>query len=385
MDCAEQFASEWQRLKEMREQLVRETDRLAKKRASLSQEPEMLKLLQEKRELKKEVPDLNLDVRVHSCDIEGRRNNLEKRRRATTDERVQRELATKLKNHRNRLARLEELKVPEVILEKGRRLIFEVEGPIEDVETLYRQMDVESWQKQQQAQLTLEETLERISTIDGHYRSTKHCFEEAIREIQRMIEEHHAKEIEWATRSRGHLEWMLEHEPSRKDDIVRRYMTRFPADTLVDLFPPPPTPALTPQKPGGKKRHARPDVSPPLVAKKPGADLSPWRFWVTFNANDEGQELSQEKEQFLADLRTAFEAVACSTSLVALVYDKLMAVAGMEVPQRQTIKKLAYGERLTGWKIIRVSRQYRLFLSVDEERRYIRFLPCQRKKAYSGH
>ena len=386
MDTAEEsFASEWQYFKEARQVLREEADQLSLKLASLTQDPAMKALLEEKRRIKNELSDMAMEVRVYEEEIRERSEKLERRRRALTDGRLREELEERLKKRLARLASLEELRAPEVILNGSRELVFDLGMSIEELERHYLQMNAESRLKQQESQSRRDQALRRITFIDSHYRQTKHNLENAIREIEERRQEHRAREVEWATSSRAHLEWMLEQEPSYKGDIVPRYKTRYPEDHLLDLFPALSVALIAPQGSKSKKRRERvgtllsPGIANTLVV------LPVWRFWVTFSESDEGEELSQEREPFMARLQVVLERAGFPSLSVVLVYNKLQAVIGMTVVQRQMIKKLTKGEEPNGWKIVRAGRRHRLFLLVDEQRRFIRFLPRQRKKAYSQH
>lgn len=384
MNATELFASEWQSLNEKRQQLVSEVGQLKRKLNSLTTELEMSQLFEEKVQLRKKVPGLRDRVKFHKNESQHRQGFLERLRLALTDKQIQQELATQLKNRRNRLARLKKLAAPNVVLENAKRMVFEIEAPIKEVEKLYRQIDAEEEQMQQVTQRVLDETLTRIATIDEYYQKTRQYLEGAISKAEQNRRQCRINEIEWATQSRNHLEWMLKHEPSYKDDVFRRYKERFKTDSLTDLFPPILTPTPIIQKTNGKKRRSCASPLSPVVAEVVSAAPQPWRFWVTFNTNDLGQELPQERDQFLSTLQSALGKANYYSLGVGLVYDKLMKVSRMSMQQRQEMNKVVEAEPL-GWKILRAGKKHRLFLLIDEEGRHIRFLPCQRKKSYSQH
>jgi hypothetical protein len=91
------------------------------------------------------------------------------------------------------------------------------------VQKLYQRMDEEEEEELQKAQQVFDEALNRIATIEDHYRQSRHCLEQALKEAEQKRSQCRAEEVEWGTQSRVHLEWMLEHEPSYKDYVVRRY------------------------------------------------------------------------------------------------------------------------------------------------------------------
>ncbi|HLC49579.1 MAG TPA: hypothetical protein VJI96_04325 [Candidatus Andersenbacteria bacterium] len=383
MDSAESFAIEWNRLQEKRQQLASEADQLKRKSNSLTEDPTMKQLLKEKSNLKKGIPQLNMEVKVHKVTIEGNYLALEKLRRAATDETLQQEYAIRLKNRRDRLIRLQENNAPATIVENEKRMIFEIEGPIDQVEELYQQMNAVEEQKQLAAQRELEETLERIWSIEEHYLQTKNCLEVAIRDLEQKRIGCRAEEIEWATQTRSHLDWMLEHEPSYKDDVIRRYRARFPSDNLpIIVSRSTSTPVQVQNRPKiRQKRNGLPISAPPEVASP---IVKTWRLFVTFNAGEQGTELPQEQKLFLSSLQSILHRAAYHNLDVRLAHNKLMVVTRMTTQQRQKMQRVVEAE-LPGWKILRLGKKHLLFLLIDESERHIRFLPCPRKNSHSHY
>ncbi|MGD1002955.1 MAG: hypothetical protein ABR884_00045 [Minisyncoccia bacterium] len=387
MDTAEQFLPEWERLLHERQRLMGEAEQLRRKLSSLPQELEMKKLLEEKQKLKDEAARLGSTIHFHKEDIEAtseRHQRTLKRRRALTDLGTQQGIARQLGERRKRLATLEKLGAPEYIRGQEKRMVFELEAPIEEVGKLYQQMEAEAESEQRERQRAFDEVNESIKKLEEHYRQVRHCLEDALRQAEGKVLEHRTNQVEWSTQSRGHLEWVLKHGPSYKDDIVRRYQVRFPTDNLIDLFPP--SPALDHTQVGnGKRRRMRSRVSVASVEERAVVPMPAWRFWLTFNENEEGQELPTEKEKFLACLQTALERAAYPNLPTAKVYSQLMMVTRLKTAQRQQIKRVMIDQEMLGWKIVRAGREHRLFLLIDEEKRHLRFLPRQRKVSYSEH
>jgi hypothetical protein len=384
MIATELFASEWRILQEKRQQLVSDSEELKRRLISVTSEPEMKKLLEEKDRIKKEIPEIRKEIERHGMVILGRQNFLDRRRKAVTDKRLQKEFTERLRTYQQRLPKLEKLDAPRAILENERRMIFELEAPIEEVEKSFRKSNAEEEQKQKEAERVLNDALARIAMIRDHYRQTVKSLEVAIRETEQRRQQYCAEEIEWGTQSRVHLEWMLKNQSSYKDDLIRRYKVRFPTDNLLDLFPPLPISTPIASKSNGKKRRSKPLASLSPVAEDIPVTHQAWRFWVTFNANDTGQELSVEKDSFLGILQSALDKATYFSLDVRLAYDKLLAVTKMSKQQRQEMNKIVRGE-LLGWKILRLGKKHRFFLLIDEDKRHIRFLPRQRKKSYSHH
>ncbi len=383
MNTAELFASEWQSLREQRQQLLNEADQLKRRLNNHPAEPSIGQLLEEKNQLKKKAVELKNEVEIYKSAIQGRLYALERRRRAVTDKRILQELATILENSRKRLRSYIKSGNLGFLLENQRRMIWEIEAPIAEVQIFYQQENAEEEQKQQAAQRVLDETLEHIAAIEEHYCQTKKCLEEAVRETERRRQQLHEDSLQWATQDRDHLQWTLDHEPSYRDDVIHSYRTKFPLDTLADLLPPPtPRPVQVQNLPKARRKKNR--SSPPATPKTTSSEPQSWRFFVTFNADDPGSELPQEHDQFLSNLKSALHKAAYHNLDVQLVYDKLLAVTHMSTQQRQEMNKVVDIEPL-GWKILRVGMKHRLFLSIDEDRCVIRFLPRPRKKSYAQH
>lgn len=384
MDTVELFASQWQSFKQKWQQIVCEAEKLRRKLNFLTVEPTIKELLERKEKLKKKVPKLKKEVEMHEGNISRKFYALKYRQEAMTSRKTQQELAEKLKKGKNRLAHLERSGASETIIGNEREMIWELEGPINEVEEFYKEKNKNDEQKLKAAQQVLDETLAYITAIEEYYRQTKKYLKEEVRKMERMRDQCRVDGLEWATQSRDHLEWMLEHEPSYKEAVVSRYKTRFPADNLSDLFGPVSVSSSAPPKANNKRRRSKPNCSCPSVAKTVPIILQPWRFWVTFNPNNPGQELPQEKSQFLEMLQSILNQLPCQNLNAGLVLNKLILVCKMSIPQRHKIKQVREGKFL-GWKILRAGGEYRLFLMINEKERYVRFFPCQRKKSYSNY
>lgn len=383
MDHAEQFASEWQSLQEQRQQLIAEGDRLKRTLNNLPDEPSIALLLEEMSQLKEKVKELEGKSDLHQGEIRHMQNILQRRRQAITDKHLQQELGIRLTNRRERLAELERVGAPKVIQENERRLIWEVEAPIAELEQRFREQIAEEERKRRVVAQVLQETLDRIAAIEGHYRQTKRQLREAIQETERRRQQLYEDSVQWAVQDRHHLQWTLEREASCRDDVIRRYRTKFPTDTLSDLLPSPTT-QLVQARSFPKARRKRKDVALPATPPATALTAKTWRFFITFNEEDQGDELSGEEALFLSDLQEVLRKAAYHSLNVQIVYNKLLAVTRMTVQQRQEMDKVVEAQP-AGWKILRLGRKHRVFLSIDEDTCQVRFMPRLRKKSYSQH
>ncbi len=373
METTELFDSQWQVLVKKRQQLLDEAKDCKQRLNLLTEEPTMRQLLEDKTRLKKIIPKIKNEVE-HKNAIQGRQQ-------------IQQELA----NRKYRLVHLENFKTFEIIVNLNdefdlkERMIFKIESSLPEVDKLYQWINIKEEKNQKSPQQILDETIDYIANIEEYYRQTKHCLKVKIHEIEQKRCQCRTDEVEWATQNRSYLEWMLKHESSYRDDIVCRYRVRFPIDNLSDLFPLSPTFVPNIQKTKSKKRHSQSSSLELVVAEIAPSVQQLWMFCVTFNASELGQELPQERDQFLINLQSALNGENYRNLNIEIVYDKLMAFVGMSVYQRHKIKKIDDGSELQGWTILRTGKRHRLFLSINEKKRHIRFLPCPRRKCYSQH
>jgi len=385
MSASELFASQWQALQLQRQKLVQEAGQLKRSLYSLSSEPDMQQLLEEKDQLKKIIPELKNSISLCQGFIDGHRNKLAYRRKALTDKRAKRKLDTLIKENCEKIANLEEGQFSNSALEDVKLEMRLLQAPLEEAEEICSKFIARERQLQEVAQQMLGHALDRVATIEEHYRDTKKCLKEAIVAAQQQLQNHHLEEISWAARDRQRLEWMLENQPTFKHEVIRRYRARFPQDDISDLILPPPVSAPNPKKAKKKKRHAKP-ANQESESTSASLSQSPptWKFHLTFSENDPGRELPQAKNDFLRVLQSALNNNNYHGIKVKLVYKKLMLVCGMSIQERQTMKEIKKIE-LAGWKILKVTTRDRLFLSINEEQRIIRFLPCKRKESYNQH
>jgi len=377
MSESELLASQWRILKEGEQELIDEVEKHKRKLNSLMEE-----LATKKELLQRNIPELREAVETHKDAISSRCRFLERRRLAGTHRGEKKEFARMLRNQKKQLVRLQNSNAPEEILERSKRMIFEIEAPINELEVLYHWMEVEDRKRQQAAQQILDDKLDRIGAIEEHYRQTKQYLQEAVCESEQRRKQFRSERVQWAAKTRTHLEWILKNEPLYKEDAVCQYRENFPADNLSNLFPPTSAPVQATYRVGDKKRHAQPSFCPSPVAEAvPVARMQAWKFWVTFNPDEVGRELPQEKHKFLSILQSVLAREDYHDIKPGIVYDKLRAVSKMTLQQRQKIKTIRDSEPL-GWKILKVGRGHRLFLLIDEEGRHIRFIPRQRKKSY---
>ena len=119
MDTAEPFASQWQNLKEKRQQIIDKTDQLKRKLGSLLTEPAMRQLIEEKAQIKEKIPELSDKVEMHKSKIENKLYFIKRRRRAVSDKRIQQEFSALVNKYRYRMERLKKLGAPEIIHQAG--------------------------------------------------------------------------------------------------------------------------------------------------------------------------------------------------------------------------------------------------------------------------
>lgn len=357
MDTVQRLANEWQRLYEERQQLLTEEGAIRRKLNSLCAEEEIQQLLTEKTNLKKlSLPHLRTEAEQYERGMQ----EVPRWRQAMTPK----EFAERLQMRRNQLVQLTECKAPDSLLEQQRRLIWELEAPIAEVEAVYRA-------KAENVQQKICAVMDRIAVIEHSYRERQKQYESLIREIEDRRRAAHLEYLTWATQSREHLEWILQRDPLYKEDFLRRYQQRFPTDDVRALLQPP-----TKKVAGVHRRKQR--KSPTVTTSAcTTTDVSRgWRFFLTFRMEDAGQELHSSR-----DLASALEKAAYRNLDARMVFEKLTMVTLMPKHERQNMKQVTRAEP-RDWKILRAGKAHRLFLLIDEEKHEIRFIPCPRRESY---
>jgi hypothetical protein len=381
MSVTDSFVAAWDALKQERQRLIDDVARIRSMLSNLRDDRSMRQLLDEKDDLQRRLPDMRGAVEAIAFSGKSVHEALRDRRRALADPRLQAEIARRLQSRRDRLVQLESIRAPASIIARERELIFELEAPIPEVEALFERKQREEVEGQDAARVALDTALQRIASIEAHYRETKRCLEQELQAADARRLAHAGIMMEWATQSAAHLEWIIAQDPMRKSDMLRRFRQRFP-DEDTSAFQDQPMPLMAEKKPDACKRAPQPLSVPPQEAEP--APPEPWTFSVTFRPDDAGKVLPATEQEFVQSLHDAVSNADYRGLDPKLAYEKLMAVAGMAKQHRQEIRKVTDGPWL-GWKVLRVGKKHRLFLAVDEERRNIRFVPQRRKTAYQGH
>lgn len=230
--------------------------------------------------------------------------------------------------------------------------------------------------RQEKQKEELAKVLAEISGIDELYANTKKCLEKRLALAQEEKTEQYEEILRWVAQDRQHLQWIMENESRYKDDAVRLYQEQFPEDKLSDLIENQEKYSPVTQSVRIRKREAKPQ----RFFSAEDANQKEWDFCVCFGLNDKGQKLTQNEEEFLRGLTTAFDKINYRDIDPRLVYENLMWVIELPVHQRQKIREVSHTE-LVGWKIVEIG-SHRLFLSISEAERHIRFIVRPRKDAY---
>lgn len=375
------LAASWTELQEKRRRLLEETESLKCRLHNFEAEPDIPELLAEWNRLEEDISRLQEQAAHHKHIIQEKQDVLKRRRLAQTDSRVRRTQNESITNRRICLAKLERLRAPEQIIRTQQKMIWELEAPIQDVEFAYEQICTVEYIKEKIIRRTVEVAQSHIHEIRTRYRDRKKTLKEALREAMKHKADYPEEEAAWALQSAAHFRWALAHGPMDREWIIRRYRERFPKDDVSDVCP---ALAITQQcmSCSSHSRKWRPSHSASNQnSKKPLDEAQPWRFWVTFKAEDPGRELPADQKQFVRDLQTLLERENYRNIDPQLTHERLLAITLMSRQERKRIKTVRKAKP-RGWKIWRVTREHRLFLKIDEEQRTICFLPCPRKESY---
>jgi len=377
------FASEWQTLQEEGRRLVMEAIQSQRKLDNMTQEPDLRELLEQKSRLRKQTGLINGAITGSTENVGS--VLLECLCLCASDKKEKRFFLTVIKKSQRQLWAMERSGVPQHIIQ-GEKIIQEfvlwaMDAPIDEVKRTFPQQQTRYEQQSLRIDIFLKEANQRIEAIDAHYNRVKACLEQRARETQRLKEIQSLAMLNWATQDHAHLEWVIKNDPSRKTNALLLYQKRFPNDDVSELIPRlPPLPEPNFSRPKARHKNATAAMT---ETSKPDAKASPpWNFFVTFSADEQGQELTQDYDQFLVRLGAVLEKADYFNLDPKIVYNDLIAVTEMTLQQRQTIRKIRKAEPKK-WKIRDIG-EHRLFLFIDEKNRQIRFIPCPRREAYTN-
>lgn len=384
MDQNEILASEWAALQQHRQELADQVARLRIKLINFSSDPEILPLLKQKSELKKKAEKLSLQV-VFFTDFDDRFSHVvEMRRRSCSEKQIKEYIGLWETQLFSRPALLVDTILKEVQEHiKGGGFSQEItpewmmSAPLEELEKAFER----GLKELSEGKLQLREMLESIASIEENYRQSKKCLESAIKEVEKLESQRRSNLIEWATKDRAHVSWVIRHQPAYKEEVLSRYKALFPHESVLEFLP---AAISSPSNNDGiqkPRKRSRSGSGQPLVPIQENKEAKTWKMWVTLAANDVGTELPEDRKQFLAVLQSVLTRADYHSLNVGLVYDKLMALLRMSTQQRQQMDKVLEGN-FEKWKILRLGKKHRIFLLIDEEKCHVRFIPQTRKKSY---
>ncbi len=384
-----EIAEEWRGLGEQRKEFLLTVDTLQRRLLSISSEPEMSDLIREKKKLQQEILAIKDQIGCSEWEIRNTQFVLDQRETALKHPNIQAQLSILLKERQGRLDVLLRLdNVPEVILECAKRIVFELEAPLEELKQHCTERKASFEQELEEARCNLGATMLELERVKRRYSAIQSDLQTAIHVADQNARACRIQQVELGARDHISLEWVLQNDPTFTQDVVRVYRQRFPHDDLSDLFPS--KPSVVTVYSGVQKRPKQSYRQSAVVAPIAQPALPGWRFSVTFSGKEDGQELPDGKKQFLSQLKSILKGRPDLSELsTEKIYHKLKMITGMTVVERQRLKQIV-GEDdglrdLAGWKTVKAEGRFRLFLLIDEEKRNIRFLPKRRRDAYLGH
>ncbi len=128
-------------------------------------------------------------------------------------------------------------------------------------------------------------------------------------------------------------------------------------------------PARRPLRVSNKKT-----AEPEQVAKQTHEETpTPWKFFITFDENEQGHPLPREKGEFIRAARV-FLVEKISQLRPSLLYKKLIRFEQMSVQQRQRLDQI-HGRLFDGWKKEDIGVTYRIICKFDEKNHIVYFSP----------
>lgn len=349
----------------------------------------MVHLLVTKDRIKEKVKEVREEIRCYQNNIEVRSTLIKNGQLVLSRTQTQKEFDRTMENFVRRFERMQEKSVffSKIIIACKEQILRAVEMGMGKMCKLLHKHNEDDMQKIQILEIMLQETLDSIALIEENYRQTKKCLEDTteckIEELELNKKQCRADEVEWGSQDSDHVKWIFEHEPLYRDSVVRRYQEHFPAEKLHDFllrqfFV---SASVETIKVRSKKRRSALDNHVSELTKNASPTPNIWRFWITFNVDDPGQELPQGYEQFLENLQSALHQKSYHDINPRMAYKKILQISRMTTHQRQTIKEVCAGE-FKGWKIRKLGKKRRFFFIANEEKCYITFTLCPRKESY---
>lgn len=315
---------------------------LKRKLLNFSSGPEGKALLRQQQAAQATCHDLQQQLESARNKLASLERLIELRRQAMKNNTQALELAQRQQNRGQRLAKLRQQNTPGVIIQNEERMLWEVTAPITELETYLR---------------VTQETLSQISQEFSRAGSDLAAKQELYRLGKKKVQQDIAAAGE------------------RLREVSQIAVP--PVISATAIIPPTGAP-VTESRRRKKKRHCQ---IMPAHANGVAKEETAWQFLFTEHENNNGIELSSEPEKFASELHEKL-AKEMPARLAKLVYKKLLKVTKLSIQQRQELNKLVDLEPVGGKKI-KVSRQCRLFLGIDEASRKIRFMIMPHSVAYA--
>lgn len=368
------FTFEWQALSEIRGKWTERITELKIKLRNLSTEPDFKSLLREKESLRKRAATLQHDIKKQKEVINIMHQLIIDRKASLTNRTIKQQCDYTTNERRRCVAYLKRENAARERIEKHERLLWELEAPIEEVERVFDQKIPEEEQVLKTLEDAFEHALIRITEIKEAYTRARTQLQEEIGVMEARLPQLKMEELEWATQDIDHLHWALEQNVfNDRNRLIRHYQAKFPDQNVSGLLSRETAAVRPTHHLKGKRRRTRVNIEPSPDGAQ--IDLPPtpdaWRFFITFNPSQLGQELPNECKQFVENLTLILDKADYHSLNAWLVYEKLLLVTGMTVQQRQHLK---LANKPHGWKMLNVSKDYVLFLWIDEKKWHIQFM-----------
>lgn len=283
---------------------------------------------------------------------------------------AQRRIAFIIEAEKNQLKMLETRHVSEKDLTHKRGLIWELEAPISDLEEVARLIQLEA--------LTTQEAINQSKLA---YCRAKKRVEDDLKNLEEQLDVTSKNKFEWAMRDRERLVFFLDHD-TRRAKALRAFQQAHPEQDIKDLQQQwCPTLAATSQtlRVLHQRRSKPSNGDSSQVVQTLVADEKAWQFILVSKCGEE-YPLAENKKRAIDVLSSVLLQCKCSVS-ADRVLQQLNYVASLSVHQRSALQQpVAAG--LAMWKYIRIGRNYRTFLQIDEHARVIRFYVRNRRDAF---
>lgn len=378
METTDHFTDEWNALQKRRRELAEKSEKLKRRINGFPNEkddPEIVRLLQEKNHLKKDVENLQREIHMYQDTVVNRMGMIKNCQLVLVGKQPQSEFNRVRNNFLQLVEKARKGRKP--ISPAGLQFADDMQKSIAmslpQIVTCFELHNAYDQRSKQFNQRIMDELNLHIGQIEENFRQTKKCLRQEDWEVKRKGETHCQKILDWITSDREHLTLALEKDSSYQSAALQHWKKRWPNDTLEG------TPYALNQTPVQQNGHpylGRAKASPsPTSPNQPVINCpKPWGFFIAKRDGSLGPKVSLEISEFSKEMEPYLEHDLGGLKPES-VYKKLIEPITSGAHPRQLDVKPVKSDKFPGWVRLGIAGDYRILLLTEEELRRIRFFP----------